>query len=181
MKSTKQNSDRENDGNISAEELAYLQKMFRRYTKEDLFSPSYVSNHTRDFRAGYQAGKDSMKMTASGRIVERIKEISAAQQAGKDSLKMTASGRIADRIREMSATQQADKKSLAAVSGRIADITTVLASGFTSLNLNPEMSLTTLLENIDYTASGADALNKDWQNVGNDLWKSWAAIKDEHE
>ncbi len=61
------------------------------------------------------------------------------------------------------------------------EIKKLLISGFSSFNLNPDVSVASLLNNIDYAASSSEALNKDWQNVGNDLWKSWAAIKDEHE
>lgn len=136
MKPTKQNSDRKNNSNVSAEELAYLQKKLRCYMTEDRFG-SYT--------------------------LDQAKEFSVAQQAAKDSLM----ARKLDQVKQFTPSKPGIK--------------TALVSGFTSLNLNPETSLASLLENIGYSASSADALSKDWKSVGNDLWQSWAAIKDEHE
>lgn len=55
-----------------------------------------------------------------------------------------------------------------------------LEQGFADLNLSPTPSLTSLLKNINYAASSSEALNNDWQKIGTDLWRSWAAIKDEY-
>ena len=58
-----------------------------------------------------------------------------------------------------------------------------LASGFASFNLSPETSVEALLENVGYRypASSAEALGKDWQAVGSDLWQSWAKANGSNE
>jgi len=61
----------------------------------------------------------------------------------------------------------------------VGSVRACLEDGFASLNLNPDTSLASLLKNTNYAASSSEALNKDWHKIGYDLWRSWAAIKDE--
>ena len=45
-----------------------------------------------------------------------------------------------------------------------------------SFNLYPMKSFETNLKNINYPQSIAQALARDWQNVGNDLWKGYLTV-----
>ncbi|PPD47478.1 MAG: hypothetical protein CTY16_07150 [Methylobacter sp.] len=112
----------------------------------------------------------------------QLKEAASAQE----SLKAAQSERIKGlegssflqiarhHLKEAASAQESLK---AAQSERIKDFEAILGS----FNLCPNTSLASLLNTIHYAASSSEAINKDWQNVGNDLWQSWAAIKDEHE
>ncbi len=85
-----------------------------------------------------------------------------------------------DRIKRL-ANDQTPKCSIKMqeLSQAVGSVRACLEDGFASLNLNPDTSLASLLKNTNYAASSSEALNKDWQKVGHNLWRSWAAIKDE--
>lgn len=129
----------------------------------------------------HQAAKDYLK-AAESEMATKL-GASSIHQAAKDYLKIAESERIRniDTSSMHQIAQDLKTKELEQFTQTRADIKKLLLSGFCSFNLNPDTSLASLLNNINYAASSSEALNKDWQNVGNDLWKSWAAIKDEHE
>lgn len=54
----------------------------------------------------------------------------------------------------------------------------VASKAFLSFNLYPVRTLDSSLKNINYPASLEQALARDWQNVGNDLWKSCLKVSD---
>jgi|GEM_PF-6994552 len=51
------------------------------------------------------------------------------------------------------------------------------AKAYTSFNLYPRNSFNAHLARIHYPHSGKSALAKDWLNVSNDMWTSYAGLQ----
>jgi membrane-bound lytic murein transglycosylase B len=49
-----------------------------------------------------------------------------------------------------------------------------------SFNLYPKQSPEKVLREIGYPSSPEQAISKDWQNIGNDLWRSYATVLSEN-
>ncbi len=107
--------------------------------------------------------------------------INDIKNEGKDLSMTSAKGYLKDMASAKDHLKEMESVQVEQLKYTGTDLKKLLISSFSSFNLYPDTSLTSLLNTIHYAASSSEAINKDWQNVGNDLWQSWAAIKDEHE
>ena len=65
---------------------------------------------------------------------------------------------------------------IASIKNRLNTLNGVASKALFSFNLYPLKSFESNLKNINYPTSIEHALARDWQNVGNDLWKSYLTV-----
>jgi hypothetical protein len=116
-----------------------------------------------------------MKLTKEPHDLKNIGNLSVDELEYLQNALTCRAGHLLNLKKDLDADQRSDQ--IAGAAAYRAAVNSLLASGIASLTINPQ---TPLLATIVYPASATDALSKDWQNVGNDLWKSYSAIKHEH-